>query len=249
MNRPSVSSRDLVLLVLVLIFALGATRGSAQNCTNTGRTGATPVPEFGPTGTRLWGALQPVDQGSIPGRRDSTQELTGAHFPDQDAPEFRDVDEAAGLLFVTTPYGFDLWDARTTPEDPTYVSSRDGYAGDFATWQGVVGENNRVFEAGDTLLDGDSVLFFEAGKHGAALWRIDLATLTPTLLYQEWGQVFRNYRDVELVRLAGRIYAYATSSVLTGVQVFDVTAALGLSACVEDAQAGGPGCGVHGTGR
>ena len=85
----------------------------AGSCTNTGRIGIVPVPEFGPNSVRLWGDIEPVDTTAIVGRRDSTQELFGGHFPNQNAPEFRDVTSVGNYIITTMPYGFDFWDTGT----------------------------------------------------------------------------------------------------------------------------------------
>ena len=245
----NISSRSL-LLVSALTFAFASPRVvEAQVCLGTTRTPAVPVPEFGPANVRLWGALEPVDQGPLPRRRDSTDRITGFEFPNSANPNFRDVDHAGGLLFATMPYGFDYFGVRNETErrSPVWLNNRDGYRGDFMAWN-VGGENNRPFLAGDAVVIGNNAVHIAVGTRGVVVHRISLTAPTndPVIVYQDWHTgATPELKDVEIQTIDGRAYAFVSGPHLDAVRIYDLTQAAGLTTpCLEDVEAGQTGCGV-----
>ncbi|HEY0782236.1 MAG TPA: PKD domain-containing protein, partial [Thermoanaerobaculia bacterium] len=131
-------------LVILAASALLAQPLSAQTCDRTGcgvlldptcgATPAKPVPPIGTDGTVYWttgSSLQPADVGALPRNRDATSfDETHQNYFQQNW--YFNLDIQNGYIFTALAYGLQIWDARTSPANPTLLGSANFSA--FPVW-------------------------------------------------------------------------------------------------------------------
>jgi PKD repeat protein len=230
----------LVMPVALLMLARPATAQTSDPCDRAGCgtirdsqqhivcfTPATPAP------STLWGSLQPADTGALPPERDTTNfnEVTQAYFSRN---WFYGMEIQNGWILAGLAHGVGIWDARTNPAQPTYVTAKlysPGVAGVFPYIPG--GESSKIVFGGISAPD-DTIAAL-AGYNGAGLLVIDLSTKTsPRAAYQNADITGES---VYATTLAGTRYAFMASS--GGLRVYNLDKAITYSACLENATSAG----------
>jgi chitodextrinase len=216
--------------------ALAAVSAQAQTCDRSGcgfvscGTPATPVP------SAFWGEIQPAEasfsQCSSVGPafcRDSTSfnEFVNAY---SSFPWFMSVDVANGYVFTGLAYGLEVWDARSTPANPSPL-------GQVALSDFPVGPANPEIKlplqqvAVPAGVDSVAAL---AGLSGVGIGIVNLSNKTlPKLAYQSYK---KEGRQVYAATLGGRQYAFLASPSADpagGLFIYDMTAALQYDHCAE----------------
>lgn len=237
--RYSTLFRALVLGSSVFAWAL-AGPATAQNCASDGgcgfmqcKTPASPVP------SSLWGSLKPVDTIPMSFLRDNT-DFNEFALPGNPAdrygsaePVWQSLDIADGYLYTAISHGMQIWDLRSTPEQPAFVKTVDGPS----TWrQWPSGERKQVLS--DIAVQGDLAALVGQPSVGIAI--IDNADkLHPRLAYQDGD---KNATQVYAATIGGRAYAFidghsTVTGELTGLLAYDMTRARDYTACLDNSGA------------
>ncbi|HEX2644910.1 MAG TPA: PKD domain-containing protein [Thermoanaerobaculia bacterium] len=212
----------------------------AQSCDRSGcgraacATPARPVPED------RWGELQPVDvtlplctpQGPA-FCRDSTafNEFQQSY---QSFPWFMSLDVENGFLFTGLSHGLQIWDARSTPENPNPLSQLSFLS--IPVWA----DNAEVkwpLQDVDAPPSNDQVVAL-SGVSGIGLVVVDTSDKNdPKVVYQSHK---KEGEQVYSATINGRAYAFlaaSSGSPTGGLFAYDMTRALQLDGCVESAPA------------
>ena len=241
----AVLRRSLLTLALVLsgfAFWLPAPDAMAQTCDRSGcgrascATPARPVPED------RWGELQPVDV-TLPlctrfgpaFCRDSTA-FDEFREPYATFPWFMSLDVENGYVLTGLSHGLQVWDARTTPENPEPLSQLTFQA--FPVWSDNP-ELKWPLQDVDAPSGVDRVAAI-VGQGGIGIAIVDLTNKDePAVVYQNHR---KDGEQVYAATLNGRQYAFlaaSSGSPTGGLFAFDMTRALDLDGCVEAVPAGG----------
>ncbi len=210
---------------------------SAQNCASDGtcgflqcKTPALPVP------SSLWGALKPVDASPIAFLRDNT-DFNEFSVPGNPAdrygsaePFWMSLDIDGGYLYAAISHGLQIWDLRTTPEQPVFVKTLDGPSV-FRQWPS--GERKQILA--DISVQGDLAALVGEPNVGIAV--IDTADKSnPRLAYQDGD---KDATQVHTATIGGRAYAFidghsTVSGEITGLLAYDLTRARDYNACLDN---------------
>lgn len=199
MNRFQRSAR-FALFALLVASGLSSPKAQAQNCEGDGgcgfmscKTPARPNPQA------LWGELQPTDVGTIAPARDNTDfnEFTSSYGVGN--PLWMSLDIDSGYMYSVISHGFQIWDVRANPGNPTSIKTIAAPS-TFLFWpQGELKVPLRD-------IDVDGTLGAVAGQSdiGITIW--DFADRnTPKLLYQNSGYIGN---QVYTTTLGGQQYAF-----------------------------------------
>jgi len=233
--RPP-AGRCLLLAGWMLAGAGAAISAQAQSCDRSGcgfiscGTPATPVP------SSFWGEIQPAEASFTPCGsagpafcRDSTSfnEFVNAY---SSFPWFMSVDTANGYVFTGLAYGLEVWDARSTPANPSPL-------GQVSLSDFPVGPVNPEIKlplqqvAAPSGVDSVAAL---AGLSGVGIGIVNLSNKTlPKLAYQSYK---KEGQQVYAATLGGRQYAFLASPSADpagGLFLYDMTAALQYDHCAE----------------
>lgn len=226
----------------VIVAAFTAHSAPAQTCDRSGcgyascATPAVPVP------SSYWGEIQPAEASFTqcgpsgpPFCRDSTSFIDA--IDDFSAyPWFMSVDTENGYVFTALAYGLEIWDARSTPANPTPLGQVA--LSDFPV-QGSNPEIKRPLQHVATAAGIDSVAAV-AGLSSVGIAILNLADKTlPKLAYQNYQ---RDGQQVYAATLSGRQYAFLaspTGSPSGGLYIYDMTQALQFDHCAEAVPAAG----------
>jgi PKD repeat protein len=223
--------------------AAGAVSAQAQPCDRSGcgfiacGTPATPVP------STFWGEIQPAEasftQCTPTGPafcRDATSfnEFADAY---SSFPEFMSVDTANGYVMTALAYGLEVWDARSTPANPSPL-------GQVALSDFPVGPANPEIKLPlqqVAVPSGVDTVAALAGLSGVGIGIVNLSDKTlPKLAYQSYK---KDGQQVYAATLGGgRQYAFLASPSADpagGLFIYDMTAALQYDHCAEAVPATG----------
>lgn len=217
---------SIVTTLSLLVLAAGplhaqCDRGLQATC---GRaTCATPAK---PAPASLWGALQPTDSVStaLPAERDTSNfnEFTTPYFSRN---WFFSLDVENNWLLAGLAHGIGVWDARTTPEVPTFVAAKL-YAPSAPGGMPFIpgGESSKiVFGSIDAPAGVDSVAAV-AGYNGAGILVFDLTDkAAPRPIYQNSG---KTSESVYAARIGSTNYAFLASQVPAGVYTYNLSQAM-----------------------
>jgi PKD repeat protein len=235
-SLPHPPGRHLLLGCSLIVGAFMAPSAHAQTCDRSGcgfitcGAPATPVP------SSRWGEIQPAEasftQCGSQGPafcRDSTSfnEFVSLY---QSFPWFMSVDMQNGYVLMALAYGFEVWDARSTPANPKPL-------GQLTLSDFPVGPTNQEIKLPLRHIaapDGDDGVAAVAGQSGMGIGIINLADKTlPKLAYQNYT---KDSEQVYAASLSGRRYAFLATSTAQpsgGLFIFDMTRALQFDHCAE----------------
>ena len=241
-SRRVSSHRLLVAILLAGGGALGALAAQAQTCDRSGcgylscATPATPVP------SGFWGEIQPAEAsftqcgGSGPAFcRDSTSFIDSSNAYSS-FPWFMSVATENGFVMTALAYGLEIWDARTTPANPTPLGQVS--LSDFP----VSASNPEIKLPMQHVAtpDGIDTVAAVAGQSGLGIGIVNLANKTlPKVAYQSY---LKEGQQVYAATLSGRQYAFlaaSSGSPSGGLYIYDMTKALTYDHCAEAVPATG----------
>ncbi len=223
------TSRILPLALAAVTWFGSAEAATAQagNCDSDGGCGfmACKAPAK-PAPSQLWGDLEPVDSSPLPLTRDNTDfnefggGIQNTYGPNN--PFWMSIDIDSGFLYAAISHGVQIWDLRTTPANPSFVSLFPGPS-KFRFW--ASGELKLPLRD----IDVDGNLGAVVGKGNIGIGLIDFSDRsTPRFLYQD---DLKQGDQVYATTLGGRSYAFFATSQSSdiarpgGVLVYDMTAA------------------------
>ncbi len=207
---------------------------AAQNCASDGTCGfmqckspAQPVP------SSLWGTLKPVDTSPLAFLRDNTDFNEFVHRYGSAEPAWMSLDIDGGYLYAAISHGLQIWDLRTTPEQPTFVKTVDGPTA-FRQWPS--GERKQVLS--DIAVQGDLAALVGQPSVGIAIFDT-VDKLRPRLAYQDGD---KNATQVYAATIGGRAYAFmdghsTVTGEITGLLAYDMTRARDYNSCLDNAGA------------
>jgi PKD repeat protein len=240
--------------LLCLGLATPAAFAIAGNCDSDGSCGrmackapAQPVPQ------QLWGELESAS--SIPTNRDNTafNEFTQPYGIGH--PFWMGVDTDSGFLYAAISHGLQVWDLRTSPADPSLLKVVDA-TNTLRFWP--LGEVKQALRNID--VEGSLGGLVGAAAVGTSLFDFSNPS-SPKFLYQDSGY---SSGQIYTTTIGASKYAFSASETapvqgaLTGVVVYNMTAASTLSACwqgndvcpnVRLGSFGGAASYVHGAGN
>jgi len=194
----------------------------------------------------LWGELQPADSGNLPPERDNTNfnEFGTAYF---NRNWYYGMDVENGWVLAGLTHGVAIFDARTTPQQPTFVTAKRYPPGNVGTFPFIPpGESSKiVFNA----IDGpdDSVVAM-SGYNGAGILVLSLADKAqPRAVYQNAGL---EAEWIYATTLGGTRYAFfpgrpSGSSIPAGLYLYDLDRAVAANGCGEGGEFTGSCPGVN----
>ena len=224
--------RLMALLGLAAVFLLARPAAAALTCDRAacgpflqGSVGHTSVVCFfpaAPVTQELWGELQPVDSSPLPAERDTTAfnefdtTSAGLYFRNN---WFMGVDVENGWVLAGLAHGIGIWDARTTPANPTFIIEKKydpSAVGGFPYIPG--GEFSKfVFGAIDAPDDSLAVL---AGYNGVGMLVFDLTDKgNPKPVYQNAG--LDSSESVYATTIGGTRYAFVAAKT-SGLNVYNL---------------------------
>jgi PKD repeat protein len=239
----------LALLVLAIVFFLAHPVTAQVDCSDRSGCGpirqglggssrvvcftpATPVP------STLWGELQPADTGRLPAERDTTDfnELTTGYFQRN---WFFGVDIQNGYILMGLAHGIGVWDARTDPANPAFVSATRYLPGSPGAFPYIPGGESSKIVFGAISAPDDTVAAV-AGYNGAGILVFDLTDKTkPRPVYQN---VDKTSESVYTAKIGGTRYAFLASSLPSGLFVYNLDRAVANNGCMEDSSSTGLSC-------
>ena len=234
--------RMLALLILPAVFFLiGSVGAQAATATVCDRAGCGTIRESGtnnvvcftpatPAPSTLWDQLQPVDVNRIPAERDTTNfnELKESYG---NRNWFYGIDIQNSWIIVGLSHGIGLWDARTDPANPAFVtaqrypSSLDGQFPFIPSGEGAKIVMSSISAPDDTMAA-------QSGYSGTGILIYDLSDKTkPRPTYQN---IDKTGESVYTAKLGGTRYAFFVSNTPGGLFVYNMDRAMGVSNCLED---------------
>jgi PKD repeat protein len=228
----------LALLVLPALFLLARPlTAQTVDCTKAERTGCAPdlvgsksvcFTPAQPVPAALWGGeLQPVVE-ALPKERDATSfnEFLEAYWSRN---FFYGLEIRNGWVIMGLAHGIGVWDARTSPASPAFVSAkRYGPAGDGVFPYIPGGESSKIVFL--TVSAPDDTVAALAGANGGGLLVFDLTDKTqPRGAYQNFG---KSAQSVWAAKIGSTRYAFLAAT--NGLFVYDLDKALNHSACLDD---------------
>jgi PKD repeat protein len=249
-SRQRRLSRTAWMIVAVSAAAAAASTlagvpAQAQSCDRSGCGFATCATPAVPAPSNLWGEIQPADGSfTLCGQqgpafcRDSTSfnEYVSLY---RSFPWFMSLDTQNGYVLTALAYGLEIWDARSTPENPTPLGQVP--LSDFPV-QPSNPEIKLPLQHVAAPAGVDSVAAM-AGVSGVGVAIFNLANKTlPKLAYQSY---LKDSQQVYAATLNGRQYAFATTPAY-GLLIYDMTQALQFDHCAEGVPAAGETVNCHG---
>jgi PKD repeat protein len=228
-----------LLLLLLVLLAVPATAQLNPACLD--RSGCGPVRDAQtnvicftpatPAPSTLWDQLQPADAGQLPRERDTTNfnEFRELYFSRN---WFYGVDIENGWILMGLAHGIGIWDARTNPASPAYVTAKLYPPGvPFPYIPG--GESSKIVFGGIAAPPGVDTVAAVAGYNGAGLLVFNLQDKTmPKPVYQSTD---KTGDSVYAATIGGTNYAFMASSTPASVFVFNLDKAATLNGCLENA--------------
>jgi PKD repeat protein len=242
--------RMLALLVLPAVFFLiGSVGAQAATTTVCDRAGCGTIRETGtnnvvcftpatPTPSTLWDQLQPVDANRIPAERDTTNfnELKESYG---NRNWFYGIDIQNNWIIVGLSHGIGLWDARTDPANPAFVTAQrypSSLEGQFPFIPS--GEGAKIVMS--SISAPDDTMAAQSGYSGTGLLIYDLSDKTkPRPTYQN---IDKTGESVYTAKLGGTRYAFFVSNTPSGLFVYNMDRAVATSNCLEDGAHTGSVC-------
>ncbi len=242
-SRPATSPyRILALLLLPAVFLLArpAAAQVSDPCDRAGCgtirdsqqhiicfTPTTPVP------ATFWGTLQPVDGAQLPAERDTTNfnEVVQGYFTRN---WFNGMEIQNGWILAGLAHGVGIWDARTNPAQPTYITAKLYGPGPVGAFPYIPpGESSKIVFSSISAPD-DTVAAL-SGYNGAGILIMDLSDKThPRAAYQNSDI---SAESVWTTKLGGVRYAFLAST--GGLNVYSLDRAITYNGCLEDATSAG----------
>jgi PKD repeat protein len=186
-----------------------------------------------PAPSTLWGTLQPVDGATLPSERDTTNfnEVTQGYFTRN---WFNGMEIQNGWILAGLAHGVGIWDARTNPAQPTYITAKLYGPGPVGAFPYIPpGESSKIVFSSISAPD-DTVAAL-SGYNGAGILIMDLADKThPRAAYQNADI---SAESVYATKLGGVRYAFLAST--GGLRVYSLDRAIGYNGCLEDATSAG----------
>ncbi len=216
-HLPQFPFRSLrAVLPALLLFLLGLQVAPLEAA----NTPVTPVPQD------RWGALKPT---AILGDSSS---FAFNYVPNADGPFFEyDVDVENGWVFATTGKGIAIWDARTTPGQPT-LSSRVYAPSVVPDWHQ---NDTKYYLYGiDAPAGNDSVVAVAAINYNGILIFDTSSKTAPRLVYQDDNT---EGKEVWATTIGGTAYAFFAAG-NQKVLVYNMTKAQSLSSACADETGG-----------
>jgi PKD repeat protein len=177
--------------------------------------------------TSLYGELKAVDPNPLPAERDTTNfnEVSEYYYRRN---WFFGMDVENGWILAGLAHGIGIWDARTNPSRPTFVSSRLFGPGQ-AFPEIPSGESSKIVFGGIDAPD-DTVAAL-AGYGGGTLV-FDLRNKqAPVPVYQH----IVSAESVYATTLRGTRYAFVASWAPAGVYIYNLDRALSANGCLDHA--------------
>jgi PKD repeat protein len=235
--------RRLPLAALAIAGAFIALPAQAQPCDRSGCGFATCATPAVPAPSTLWGEIQPAEasftQCTPPVAaafcRDSTSfnEFVDAYSA---FPFFQAVDSQNGFVFTALAYGLEVWDARSTPANPSPLGQLS--LSDFPV--GPANPEIKLPLQHVSAPAGVDTVAAVAGLSSVGIAIVNLADKTvPKLAYQSYK---KEGAQVYAATLSGRQYAFLASpsgSPSGGLFMYDMTKALTFDHCAEGVPATG----------
>ncbi len=228
----------LLLPVALLLLAIPA---AAQSSVCIDRSGCGPIRDANsnvicftpatPAPATLWDQLQPADSGPLPHERDTTNfnEFRELYFSRN---WFYGVDIENGWILMGLAHGIGIWDGRTTPGNPAYVTAKLYPPG--AAFPYIPGgESSKIVFGGIAAPPGVDTVAAVAGYNGAGLLVFNLQDKTmPRPVYQSRD---KTGDSVYAATIGGTHYAFMASTSPASVFVFNLDNAAAMNGCLEDA--------------
>jgi PKD repeat protein len=240
MARSTRPRRALAGLGMALLFLLAPMAAESKNC-EVGSP-AVGVPDS------LWGTLKPTDVGQLPDPRDSTN-YDGSQRPDDTiykVPLFTSLDVENGWIFETYTQGFKIWDATGgNAANPALTATRDCQAAGFLRCLPGQHEVRELFWDVDAPEGVDSVVALASAPLGFMVFDTTNKG-NPRQVYEDYN---RGMLQVWSATIGGRHWAFGVEegsnpgNSSPGIQLYDLTAALSLTGCIDDPNA--RNCGPH----
>lgn len=178
--------------------------------------------------SQLWGEIRPTDHGLIPNNRDSTNFHDIDQFPSLQFPHWMSLDVENGWVFTAIDLGFEIWDARTNPGNPTRTAQISEPS--FPTWTPEAHEGEVVRDI-DAPAGSDKVV--AVGLVGDAGFVV-FDTTSKSSPVARYADVERTTSAVYAASIGGRDYAFG-ATIGSGLLAYDLTAARALtSVCTDD---------------
>ncbi|HEX6903193.1 MAG TPA: PKD domain-containing protein [Thermoanaerobaculia bacterium] len=189
-----------------------------------------------PAPANLWGELQPVDPSPLPAERDTTNfnEVTQNYASRN---WFNGVDVENGWVLAGLAHGIGIWDARTNPASPTYVTAkRWGPSQPFPYIP--AGESSKIVFGGIDAPEGNDKVAAIVGYNGAGILVFDLNDKSsPKPVYQDYE---KTGESVYAKNINGTNYAFFPSSLPGGVFIYNLDRAVASNGCQESTSS--PSC-------
>ncbi len=176
----------------------------------------------------LWGELSPLDKGQLPANRDST-DFNGFQFPNSKYPLWVDIDHAGSYLFLTTTFGFQVWQPTSAGNPKPLLTVSGWKKGATPEWVPQGEATNFPMKAGAAAkVEKDGYVYVGVGLAGTIIWRWNPGSPLK-VLYQH--PLAASGRDAYVMSSGSRWYAYTAGGPL---RAYDITRANDFSACVEN---------------
>ena len=237
-RRPS-PWQTLLAAAAILLFGGGnVAQAQAGNCDSDGGCGFMACKAPGrPAPSQLWGDLEPVDTNPLPLTRDNTDfnefggGIQNTYGPNN--PFWMSLDIDSGYLYAAISHGVQIWDLRTTPANPSFVSLFPG-PGRFRFW--ASGELKLPLRD----IDVEGTVGAVVGKGNIGVAFIDFTDRSmPRFLYQD---DLKQGDQVYATTIGSRVYGFFASSQSSdtsrpgGVLIYDMTAARSLNGCLDTSE-------------
>ncbi|MFA6957347.1 MAG: PKD domain-containing protein [Thermoanaerobaculia bacterium] len=208
---------------------------TAQTCEFlTCRTPARPVP------STLWGELRPAET-SISADRDSTDHNGKSMTYDNTNAFWFTVDPENGWLFTAVTSGFEIWDARSTPDRPAKVTGVDGRRRGFPQFPANPELKFPISDVDAPAGDDTMLAVVGIGGVGLSIWNTSEKS-SPKALYQDYG-TNRDFVAVYAAKLGSVKMAFGASAA-GGLRMYSMSQAANFSTTCLDAAPDTP-CGVY----
>jgi PKD repeat protein len=180
-----------------------------------------------PAPASLWGELQPVDPSPLPAERDTTN-FNEATQNYASRNWFNAVDIENGWVLAGLAHGIGIWDARTNPAAPTYITARR-WGPNQAFPYIPAGESSKIVFGGIDAPEGNDRVAAIVGYNGAGILVFDLSDKTsPKPVYQDYE---KTGESVYAVNIGGTNYAYFSST--SGLFIYNLDRAVASNGCFE----------------
>lgn len=244
-SRPRASRSEDLLPRLIMVFLLAwpallllAAPAAGQIPADDGcdRAGCGPIRQGNtvvcftparPAPANLWGELEPVDANPLPTERDTTNfnEVTQNYASRN---WFNSVDIENGWVLAGLAHGIGVWDARTNPAAPAFVTARR-WGPNQAFPYIPAGESSKIVFGGIDAPEGNDQVAAIVGYNGAGILVFDLSEKSsPRPVYQDNE---KSGESVYAVNIGGTNYAYFPST--SGLFIYNLDRAVASNGCLE----------------